>query len=209
MFALVEHWVFFPCSKKHVVIWGYQVSSTWIGLMSWTLKYVYNPQWCKVAKNGCQPKNRGFYPPNHPMFNRVWNHYFHHPFWGFPIIFGSTPKYITLQCKNASRFDDLNKPKNPLKINGWFRWNFPWWVFFGLCSRPIKIFQGSVNPSKNPKKRHHVADLMVPRKVTREPLNDKSMKELEDAGRSASMAITRWEQWGFLSGKPECWQKTG
>jgi len=28
-------------------------------------------------------------------------------------------------------------------------------------------------------------------KVTREPLNDKSMKELEDAGRSASMAITR------------------
>ena len=26
-------------------------------------------------------------------FNRVWNHYFHHPFWGTPI-FGSTPLFI-------------------------------------------------------------------------------------------------------------------
>ena len=21
-------------------------------------------------------------PPNHPFVHRVWNHYFHHPFWG-------------------------------------------------------------------------------------------------------------------------------
>ncbi len=27
-------------------------------------------------------KNRGFYPPNHPFVHRVWNHDFHHPFWG-------------------------------------------------------------------------------------------------------------------------------
>ena len=31
-------------------------------------------------------------PPNHPFVHRVWNHYFHHPFWGgFTLIFGSTP----------------------------------------------------------------------------------------------------------------------
>ena len=24
-------------------------------------------------------------PPNHPLKNRVWNHYFHHPFWGVSI----------------------------------------------------------------------------------------------------------------------------
>ena len=30
-----------------------------------------------------------FYPPNHPMFNRVV-HYFHHPFWGTPFL--ETPR---------------------------------------------------------------------------------------------------------------------
>ena len=32
-------------------------------------------------------------PPNHQFGNRVWNHYFHHPFCGFlgAPIFGSTP----------------------------------------------------------------------------------------------------------------------
>ena len=29
------------------------------------------------------------FTPNHPMFNRVWNHYVHHPFWG-----GSTPLFL-------------------------------------------------------------------------------------------------------------------
>ena len=28
-------------------------------------------------------------PPNHPLKNRVWNHYFHHPFWD-TITFGNT-----------------------------------------------------------------------------------------------------------------------
>ena len=31
---------------------------------------------------GVEPKIGGFYPPNHPFVHRVWNHYFHHPFWG-------------------------------------------------------------------------------------------------------------------------------
>ena len=32
-------------------------------------------------------------PPNPPLKNRVWNHYFHHAFWGVKTtpIFGSTP----------------------------------------------------------------------------------------------------------------------
>ena len=29
------------------------------------------------------------FPPNHPLKNRVF-HYFHHPFWGVPLIFGNT-----------------------------------------------------------------------------------------------------------------------
>ena len=40
---------------------------------------------------GVEPKI--MVPPNHPLKNRVF-HYFHHPFWGFPPIFGSTPKSI-------------------------------------------------------------------------------------------------------------------
>ena len=31
---------------------------------------------------GVEPKNMGN-PPKSSHFNRVWNHYFHHPFWGF------------------------------------------------------------------------------------------------------------------------------
>ena len=34
------------------------------------------------------PKNMGK-PPNHPFVRRVWNHYFHHPFWD-TSIFGNT-----------------------------------------------------------------------------------------------------------------------
>ena len=32
-------------------------------------------------------------PPNHPLKNRVWNQYFHHPFWG-TLVFGNTHIYI-------------------------------------------------------------------------------------------------------------------
>ena len=54
---------------------------------------------------------------------------------------------------------------------------------------PIGGFYGTYHLLREP---GNSIDLMASRKVTREPLNDKSMKELEDAGRSASMAITRW-----------------
>ncbi len=39
---------------------------------------------------GCQPKNMGK-PPQIIHFNRVWNHYFHHPFWGFSPYFWKHP----------------------------------------------------------------------------------------------------------------------
>ncbi len=42
-----------------------------------------------TEENGCWTKNRWVFPPNHPFGNRVWNHYFHHPFWG-ARIFGNT-----------------------------------------------------------------------------------------------------------------------
>ena len=39
--------------------------------------------------HGCQSKNRGKHPPNHPFVHRVF-HDFHHPFWGVnTTIFGN------------------------------------------------------------------------------------------------------------------------
>ena len=35
----------------------------------------------------------GVGPPNHPFVHRVWNHYFHHPFWDTHIV-GNTHIYL-------------------------------------------------------------------------------------------------------------------
>ena len=35
-------------------------------------------------------------PPNHPLKNRVLNHYFHHPFWGFSPYFWKHPHGVVL-----------------------------------------------------------------------------------------------------------------
>ena len=44
-------------------------------------KYLDPPK--KNRYMGVEPKIRVFVPPpNHPFVHRVWNHYFHHPFWG-------------------------------------------------------------------------------------------------------------------------------
>ena len=51
--------------------------------------------WC-----GSWTKNRGEKtPPNHPFVHRVWNHYFHHPFWG-TFIFGNS--HVSPKCSNPS-----------------------------------------------------------------------------------------------------------
>ena len=49
-----------------------------------TLRVCFDLTFLDPIPFGCQPKNRGF-PPNHPIFNRVF-HYFPHPFWGFSPI---------------------------------------------------------------------------------------------------------------------------
>ena len=42
---------------------------------------------------GVEPKIGGFLTPKKiPIFTRVWNHYFHHPFWG-TTIFGNIHIY--------------------------------------------------------------------------------------------------------------------
>ena len=49
------------------------------------------------------------------MFNRVWNHYFHHPFWRFPPIFGNThisTNHTTENHTFSTRFK-LNLPGSP------------------------------------------------------------------------------------------------
>ena len=48
-------------------------------------------------------------PPNHPFVHRVF-HYFHHPFWGFPPIFGNT-HFI------SSIFQKTSSPSIPTGIN--------------------------------------------------------------------------------------------
>ena len=47
----------------------------------------YDSIWPELC--GCQPKNNGKTPLHHPFVHRVWNHDFHHPFWG-TIIFENT-----------------------------------------------------------------------------------------------------------------------
>ena len=69
---------------------------------------------------GVEPKiGVGNYPPNHPFVHRVWNHYFHHPFWGFDHYFWKHPnpslgggfKYFLPQLGCANRDEQMS--------NGW------------------------------------------------------------------------------------------
>ena len=51
---------------------------------------------------GCFLKSWVF-PPNHPLKNRVF-HYFHHPFWGNPPIFGSTPIWQKIKKMDCNAY---------------------------------------------------------------------------------------------------------
>ena len=54
---------------------------------------------------GVNPKIMGK-PPNHPFVHRVWNHDFHHPFWGKnPPIFGNTCKHPIASKKRSWHHD--------------------------------------------------------------------------------------------------------
>ena len=61
--------------------------STLLGLagLATTSVIWFDPKKTLTVRYGCQPKNRVFYPPNHPFVHRVF-HYFHHPFGGTPIF---------------------------------------------------------------------------------------------------------------------------
>ncbi len=71
----------------------HQVASAWWALWNLAALLVIsghleqNPFVCFLYM-GVEPKIWDN-PPNHPFVHRVWNHYFHHPFWG-TIIFGNT-----------------------------------------------------------------------------------------------------------------------
>ena len=67
-----------------------------------------SPNRCTTI-HGCWTKNRGgiLPPQNHPFVHRVWNHYFHHPFWGFYPYFWFNTHMTLLQ--NGLRMDHVCK----------------------------------------------------------------------------------------------------
>ena len=77
-------------AKIDMTIWmDFLTSSSWRLLYSLSRK-----KWVKLKTESMLriwvfPKI--MVPPNHPMFNGVWNHYFHHPFWGTHPYFWKHP----------------------------------------------------------------------------------------------------------------------
>ena len=55
-------------------------------------------------------ENRGVFPPNHPLKNRVFQ-YFHHPFLGETPLFLEIPKYRNLYQSNLIK-NIGNRDKN-------------------------------------------------------------------------------------------------
>ena len=68
--------------------------------------------WCHFADQWADmdvSENSGVFPPNHPIFNGIF-HYLHHPFWGFPPIFGNT--HICKNTQNISKHSRWCSPPN-------------------------------------------------------------------------------------------------
>ncbi len=77
------------------------------------------------SKWGVNPKIGGFYPPNHPPLNRVFHHYFHHPFWGFlSPYFGFNTQIEILNYWQFGSLDlcDFETPKYDFFVKKIF-WN--------------------------------------------------------------------------------------
>ena len=67
--------------------------------------------------------------PNHPFVHRVWNHYFHHPFWGnfHTPIFGSTPIYWKWKIEILRLIDpgvNFTLPLTSTKLRSVARWTW-------------------------------------------------------------------------------------
>ena len=43
-----------------------------------------------------------FYPPHHPMFNRVWNHEINHPFWGVKYPYFWVDTHMTFEHSKST-----------------------------------------------------------------------------------------------------------
>ena len=69
---------------------------------------------CKVDMGG-PPKIGVLTPPNHPFVHRVWNHYFHHPFWDTPIFgnihmipWAKNARYSHMHCSEFMHTDEIS-----------------------------------------------------------------------------------------------------
>ena len=74
-------------------------------------------------------KNRGVFTSQiHPFVQRVWNHYFHHPFWG-PPLFLETPIFLGIQSIPNLRFGGVwmsRASRRRSRSNERFRKDSPW-----------------------------------------------------------------------------------
>ena len=88
-------------AKIDMTIWmDFLTSSSWRLLYSLSRK-----KWVKLKTESMLriwvfPKI--MVPPNHPMFNGVWNHYFHHPFWGTHPYFLETSIFRNMEMVHVS-----------------------------------------------------------------------------------------------------------
>ena len=135
-----------------VYMWKYLRYHTNASYIICILRYF----WCVCTKHdvkkhyvhlGVEPKIGGFYPPNHPFVHRVWNHYFHHPFWGekkiprflvqhiFPVRFGGWGRGI--RRWKTTKMDGENSGSKPLLK--WMIWGYTVYPYFwkypnrGIC----------------------------------------------------------------------------
>ncbi len=112
--------------------------------------------WGNVSEQyGCWTKNRGkIYPPNHPFVHRVWNHYFHHPFWWFSPYFWKHPYGLNTP---DSHLKGVNRPyalKKPWKARQ--RWFHPLSTKYATKHR--KQEQGTMSRKHQEKIKHKYRD---------------------------------------------------
>ena len=118
----------------------------------WTKSNMHQLPGSQLPFLGVNPKIMGKPPQIIPFVHRVWNHYIHHPFWGYPgtPIFGLTPilegkHLLCWQCIGAapkshprcSRQRSRQKPhrlcnKNLRKAHFW-----PVGRGLGVCSKGV------------------------------------------------------------------------
>ena len=117
----------------------------------------YCQPWCRTWGNGSkqygcfQQKIGVVNTPNHPFVHRVWNHYFHHPFWGFAPYFWKHPYGLNTpdgHLKGVNRPCALKKPAKACQC---------WFLAFStnnVTTRHWKQEQGTMSPKHQEKIKH-------------------------------------------------------